>query len=205
MAGAPERLSDHLGIWTWFLGEGNLNSIQQPERSRIAQPGVRTSLDEPPCGSPVAEPSGIGQRAAATQHRSGRLDIGSRIEQRIKHGDVIAACSPVQWRLGMKAEPTVGTDIGASRDQTFHHRRTIAEVPGPVGGCMQQRPIALLVAKAGRRKPRMHSEEALERIKITSLYGRRGFERTRIVGGDYVNRRLHVWLGRHGCQRISVA
>jgi hypothetical protein len=205
VARAPERLSDHLGIWTWFLGEDRLNSIPQPQSSCIAQSRTRASIDEPPSGRPVTEPARIRQWTTAAEHRPRRLHIGSHIEQRIKYGDVIAACGPVQWRLGVGAEPAVGIHIGASRDQTFHYCRAVGEMPWPVGRNVQQRPIALVIAKAGRRKPWMHCEQALKGIKITSLDGLRGCNHTRIVGGNDTNRVLHVWFGRHGCQGISVA
>jgi hypothetical protein len=205
LAGTPERLSDHLRTWFWPLAEKGLNSIQQAKCSRIAQPSVRASLDEPLCRCPVTESAGIRQWTTAAEHRPRRLHVGSRIEQRIKYGDVIAACGPVQRCLGVEAVPAVGIHIGASRDQTFHNCRAVGEMPWPVCRSVQQRPIALVIAKAGSCKPWMHCEQALKGFKITSLYGLRGCHHTRIVGGNDANRALHVWLARHGCQGISVA
>jgi hypothetical protein len=167
----PERHGDHVPIRARFVSEDSLHSIQQPESSGIAQPRTGTSFDESPGRRPVAKPTCIGERAAAAEHSALGLDVSSRIEQRIEYGNVITARGPVQRRFGVRAELAVGVHISSGRDQTFRHRRTIWKVPRPVGGRMQQRPVAVPIANARRRKPWICSEHPLERWEVACLYG----------------------------------
>jgi hypothetical protein len=55
---------------------------------------------------------------------------------------------------------------------------------------MQQRPVAVLIANAGSCEPGVSSEQPLERRDISTLYGRRGCEGTRIIGGYDLRRIL---------------
>ena len=162
VAGTPEGLGDHLRIWSRSFGEDSFDSVQQPEGGSFTQPGTRPSLDESPGRCPIAESTGVGQRAPATEDSSSRLDVGSGIDQRIEHRDVIAARGPVQWRFAVSAEPAVGIHIGASSDQTCHDVRTVGEMPRPVSCRMQQRPVAALIADPGFSEPWVGSEQSLE-------------------------------------------
>src|SRR5688500_10357674 len=124
VTGTPKRLCDRARIRFGSLGKEGLDSVQQAEGCCIAQPGMRTSLDESPSRRPVAESACVGEWAPATKDGSGRLDVSPGIEQRLEHRDVIAACGPVQWRFGVSAEPAVCIHIGTSGDQTLHAAAT---------------------------------------------------------------------------------
>jgi len=180
-AGAPKRLSDLLAIRTRSLSEDHLDPIEQPERGGVAQSGGCASFHEPPGGRPVSEAGSIRERSSAAEDCAGCLDIGSCIEQCIEDGDVVAAGGPVQRRLGVMAELAVGIDIATGRYQTSDNRRPVGKVPWPICRRMQQRPIAIGIADAGRREPRVGGEDALERSKIARLYGFGGRHCARII------------------------
>ena len=74
-----------------------------------------------------------------------------------------------------------GIDIATGRYQTSDNRRPVGKVPWPICRRMQQRPIAIGIADAGRRKPRVGGEDALERSKIARLYGFGGRHCARII------------------------
>lgn len=84
--------------------------------SRICAP----SLDKRRGRVPVGEPTGISQRRTTAEHGLSGLDVGSCIEHYIKHCEVIAACGPMQRRLGVRAEPAMSVHISASGNQTLH-------------------------------------------------------------------------------------
>ena len=183
VAGTPEGFGDHLRFWSGSFGENSLDSVQQPEGGSFTQPGACPSLDESPGCCPIAESTGVGQRATATEDSSSRLDVGSGIDQRIEHRDVVAARGPVQWRFAVSAEPAVCIHIGASSDQTSHDNRTVGEVPWPVSCRVQQCPVGALIADPCFSEPWVGSEQPLQLREVASLYRRRGCDRTRIVGG----------------------
>lgn len=87
---------------------------------------------------PLLEAACIRQRGTATEHCAGRLDVGTSVEQRVERLDVVATCRPVQGCLLMSStEPRV--DLRAGPDQRRHGHRDVGEVPGPVGGDVEQR------------------------------------------------------------------
>lgn len=79
-------------------------------------------------------------------------------------------------------ELTMGIDVGAGGGETPDNHRTVGKVTWPVGRDMQQRPIAVRVAEAGGRKPRISVEQALEGIKIAGLDSYGGRDDSWIVG-----------------------
>ena len=203
VACAPKRLSNHLRIWARRLGKERVHSVKQPEGSGIAQPGMRTSLNESPGRCPVAEPARVGERAATAEDCPSRFDVGSRIKQHIEHGDVITARGPVQRRFGVKAETAVSVHISASSDQAFYHGRTVRKVPRPVGCRVQQSPIAVLVTNPGLCEPWIDGEQPFEPRKIARLYSRRCCHDTRILGGHDGYRIMVTRGAGHGGQPTS--
>jgi hypothetical protein len=137
VAGTPEGAVDLLRRWRLGAGEIPLQAIQQPQRRRIVDGGLRTALDQPMRGLPLPKRPGVRQRGAAGDDAAGRLDVGARVDERVQHLHVVAAGRPVQRRLLVRAaEP--GVDLGARLDQERHGRGAVGEVAGPVGGDVQQ-------------------------------------------------------------------
>ena len=83
VAGTPEGFGDHLRIWSGSFGENSLDSVQQPEGGSFTQPGACPSLDESPGCCPIAESTGVGQRATATNRTVGEVPwpVSCRVQQ----------------------------------------------------------------------------------------------------------------------------
>lgn len=89
-------------------------------------------LDEAVRGLPLAECTGIGQCGATADDCTGRLEVGSRFDEGVEYGYVVAAGRPVQRRLSVGAvEPGVG--IGSSCSEGSDNRGPVGEVARPVG------------------------------------------------------------------------
>ena len=127
-----------------------LDPLHQAECRRLPERRLRPALDEPASRLPLPERDGIGQWSTASDDRSRRFDVGSSIEKRIEHVDVIAAGGPVKRCL------RVGTGesrvhIGAGIDQHGDARRPIWKVSRPVGRHVQKRAAHLVCLTRARR------------------------------------------------------
>lgn len=119
VAGTPEGAVDLLRRWRLGAGEVPLQAIQQPQRRRIVDGGLRTALDQPLRGLPLPERPGVRQRGAAGDDAAGRLDVGARVDERVQHLHVVAAGRPVQRRLLVRAvEPGVDSAPASTRSAT---------------------------------------------------------------------------------------
>ena len=99
----------------------------------------RAALHQATGCRPLPEPDRVVERAADAVERTGRLDVGTCIQQRVENGDIVAARRPMQWRLCVRTF-VAGVDVGAGLDQHGERRRSIREVPALViGRHVQQR------------------------------------------------------------------
>ena len=166
-------------------GELCRHPVVEPERGGVPELRLRTALDEPARGFPLAESDRVGERRAAADHGSWRLDIGACVEQRIEHLDVVAARRPVQRRLGMRAAVERGIDVGARLDQRRHGGRAVREVAGPVGGDVQQRAAAALaIAHALRAERRVVAQQPAQHLDLARADRRAGGPGQRLGVGD---------------------
>jgi len=99
---------------------------------------VRATLDEPASGLPLPEGGRVCEWSASGDHRAGRFDVSSDVQQCIEDVHVVATGRPVQRSLAMRSTES-GVHIGAGLDNRGDGGGAIREVAGPVRRHVQQR------------------------------------------------------------------
>ena len=112
--GAPQRVVE-VGLRGRVAGELLADAVGEPERRGLPEGRARAALEQPPSGPPLAESDGVGQRRPAAA-RTGGLDGGAGVEERVERLDVVAAGRPVQRCLRVRAGEA-GVDVRAGRDE----------------------------------------------------------------------------------------
>ena len=184
MTRAPERLGDFLSLRFCWSGEYVLNSLDEPQRCCVLEPGFRASLDKSAGGIPVPKPARVGERASTSEHGSLRFDVCPGVQQGVENGDIVAARRPVQRCFRSRITNPPGVDVSARLHQQVHHGRAVREVTRPVGHCVQQRSGTVAVTDSGVSELGVVGEQAIERVEITGLRSDGGLHGEWIVGRD---------------------
>src|SRR5947209_19395832 len=89
------------------------------------------SLHEEASDMPARIADGIVERGADRSVR--RLHVGTAVDQRAGHVSIVAACCPVQGRLGPRLVRVSGIWVCPCFDEHPHDLGTVWEIAGPVG------------------------------------------------------------------------
>jgi hypothetical protein len=193
-ARVPERDGDVIAIRR-RLARLNQRShrLRQAQGGRVRKPGLGAALPEPPHGRPLRVAERGLDRRAAVDRRSGMLDVGAGVEERVDQHDVIVAGRPVQRRLVVPGVAGMSVQIGPGRHEFGHDRGGIRAVTGRVGEMMQRcAPAGPAGSKAG-----IHAEYAVELLGISALDRAQQLEGGPVAVGECArDPRLGRLLGR---------
>ena len=174
-----------------------LDAIAQTERGGLPERRACPALDQPASRLPLPERRRVGERRAAADHRSARLDVGAGVEQGVERRDVVAAGGPVQRCLGVRAASKAGVDVGSGSDEGRDDGGAVGMVPGPVRRDVQERARhAARVDDPGPGKARVLGEQPLERGRLA------GADRGRCGDGERIAGVEAQRTVRHDCRVI---
>jgi len=197
MTSVPKGMVDLFGCWRCFIGKMRFDAFHQSQGRRMCKCRARSAFNQSRRGLPLPKRHRVGQRCVNANHCTGRFNVGARVEQRVQHRNVIAACGPMKRRLGVWAGKP-GVDICSSLNQCGDGRRAVRKMSWPVRGDVQQRPrnsiATLWVADSRRCQTRIGFQHDFQRCHIALVYGLNHGDGERIVGRDVQRRAIADWL-----------
>ena len=168
----------HSGLTTEQLFE----AIEHAKGGRMPElVYLGTSLHEEASDMPARVADGIVERGTDRSVRC--LHVGTAVDQRAGHVDIVAARCPVQGRLGARLVRVSGVRVSACFDEHPHDLGTVWKVAGPVGDHVEGRASFGSTAESRRSEARVVGEQPLQCGNV--------------AGMDRGNRIGELAVGRH--------
>src|SRR3954465_11359224 len=104
----------------------------------MPKPGYRSpALHQPTSRPPLTKCDRVIKGRSPADATPKRFHVSTSINKRVKDLNIIAACRPMQWRLG-KASSARAVWISTCINKRFDDGRSVGKVAGPVGCDVQQ-------------------------------------------------------------------
>jgi len=143
VASTPKSIGDDFARGSGIGVAVCYHLLHEAEGGGLPDSGAGTAFDEAMGGAPSGKGNGVGKRSQATDDSSECFAIGAVVEQGVERFDIVAAGGPVKGRFGMVHAEGRSVDFGAMGDQRGDCLTNVGEMAGPVGGDVEERPLAV--------------------------------------------------------------